>query len=359
MSMTPRERIRLALEHKETDITPFSWGFGINHPAKVDLVAHMGLESVAELDRRMAELDDCAWVSPDYIGPKLADPGDGSWTDVWGVRRKFVSFGAGGYDEICHYPLDGMEEAEELEDYPFPSPDWWDFSCLPEKIAEINAGPTKAIKLGNGNIFETATYMRGLENILMDIYVNPEFLHALLQKVTDYYLGYFSRALKAAGGEIDIIFTADDVGTQTGLLMSPEAIREFITDYHRPLNDLIHSFGAKVMYHSCGAAVQAIPDLIDCGVDVLESLQFYTTGMDPEDLQTRFGDRLCFHGGVSVQKTMVFGSAQDVRDEVARLLSTLGREGGYILAPAHFIQAGTPPENVLAMLEAAGRPLGQ
>jgi len=359
MGMTAKERVRLALEHKETDIPPFSWGFGMSYPAKEDLARHVKLPSVDALEPYLSAVDDCAWVNADYIGPKERNGYDSERvrTDVWGVRWKYQSFGAGGYEEMDGNPLAEIESEEEFDAYMLPSPDWWDYSTLRDKIAVINSAGEKAIKIGNGNIFETVTYMRGLENILMDIYINPELLHHMLRKVTDYYIGFFDRVLSAAQGEIDIVFTADDLGTQNGLMMSPEAIGEFIAPYHKELNELLHSYGVKVMYHSCGAVSEAVQALIDCGVDVLESLQFYTVGMDPVDLKARFGDGICFHGGVSVQKTLVTGSTQAVADEVEWLAGSLGKGGGYILAPAHIVQAGTPPENVMAMLAAAGRRL--
>lgn len=357
--MTPRDRVLAALAHKETDLTPFSWGFGINDPAKEDLLAYTGLPDMAALDAYLAEVDDSFFVYPGYIGPADRNFYDaqGVRTDEWGVRWKFQSFGKGGYEEQESNPLEDFEEAEELEDYLFPSADWWDFSRLAETIRQRNRETPRIAKIGIGNLYESATYMRGFENILMDTIVNKEFLHALMRKVTDYFIAFFTKALEAAGGLIDIVFTADDVGGQEGLLLSPEAIAEFITPYHKEMNAKLHSYGVKVMFHTCGAVTDAVPMLIGCGVDILESLQFYTKGMEPGLLKERFGDRLCFHGGVSVQKTLVTGSPRDVANEVKWLRENLGPRGGYILAPAHHIQAGTPPENILAMVAAAGRPL--
>ena len=128
----------------------------------------------------------------------------------------------------------------------------------------------------------------------------------------------------------------------------------------RNLGDFIHykslledEYGVKIMYHSDGAVMDAVPGLIDMGIDILEALQFDARGMDPSLLKERYGDRLCFHGGVSVQHTLPYGSADDVREEVSGLIRALGKNGGYIVAPAHAIQAGTPPENIAAFLSAA------
>ena len=102
--------------------------------------------------------------------------------------------------------------------------------------------------------------------------------------------------------------------------------------------------------------MEAVPGLIDMGIDILQALQFDAAGMDPVELKQKYGDRLCFEGGVSVQKTLPFGSADDVRAEVARLSRVLGAGGGYILGPSHVIQAGTPPENIAALFDEAARP---
>ena len=109
----------------------------------------------------------------------------------------------------------------------------------------------------------------------------------------------------------------------------------------------------RVIYHTDGAATEMVPGLIDAGIDVLQALQFSAKGMAPRVLKDRFGDRLCFEGGVSVQTTLPFGTVEDVRAEVEELIGVLGKGGGYILGPSHAIQAGTPPENVVAMFDAA------
>jgi uroporphyrinogen decarboxylase len=119
------------------------------------------------------------------------------------------------------------------------------------------------------------------------------------------------------------------------------------------LNRTIHEFGAKVIYHSDGAVQEAVPGLMDMGIDILQALQFDALGMDADKLKDAYGRRLCFEGGVSVQHTLPFGTPDDVRREVVKLKRVLGRNGGYILGPSHAIQAGTPPENIYAMFETA------
>jgi uroporphyrinogen decarboxylase len=149
------------------------------------------------------------------------------------------------------------------------------------------------------------------------------------------------------------VFTADDIGGQDGLLISLKMWEQFIKPYHVRLNAAIHEHGARVIYHSDGGIMDAVAGLIDMKIDVLQALQFDATGMDAVQLKALYGGRLSFQGGVSVQKTLPFGTPDQVREEVEHLISTLGRNGGYILGPSHCIQAGTPPENIYAMFETA------
>ena len=354
--MTPRERILTALSHRETDKVPFSLGFGINPPAKAKLAQYMKLDP-GELEGLLHASYDIRHIGPKYIGPKnrnISLPG-GSYMDAWGVVRSPAKNDKDTYMEISGYPLGEAATLDDLESHTFPSADWYDFSVLPEQIEAIAKSGDRAIMLSGGNIFESAWYMRGLENMFADLLENPEFARRLLEKVADYFIGYTKKALEAAGGKVDLVFTADDIGGQNGLLMSLPLWEEMLKPLHARLNKTIHEYGAKVVYHSDGAVMEAVEGLIEMGVDVLEALQFDAAGMDPAALKEKAGERLCFHGGVSVQSTLPFGTPEEVEAEVKERVRVLGKDGGYILAPSHAIQAGTPPENIYAFLKAAGR----
>jgi uroporphyrinogen decarboxylase len=189
--------------------------------------------------------------------------------------------------------------------------------------------------------------------MFMDLVLNPELARGIMCRVTDFYVEHFTKMLSAGEGEIDLAFTADDIGGQEGLLISLEMWEENLKPYHDRLNKAIHEFGAKVIYHTDGSVMAAVDGLIDMGVDVLQALQFSARGMDPVELKRKTGDRLCYEGGVSVQTTLPFGTAGDVRREVEELITVLGKGGGYILGPSHAIQAGTSPENIVAMFDTA------
>lgn len=357
--MNAKERVLAALSHQETDCIPFSLGFGVNAPVRQQLAPLLDLPDEKAVEAYLNSQSDLVWVAPPYIGPpeRNRQNEDGSSIDIWGIRRKRVSYGAGYYEEIDRYPLEEAEEAGDLEGYVFPDPDWFDYAALPGIIREAQASRPRAVVLGNANIFEIAWYMRRLDNMMMDLLINPELADALLERVAQFYYVFMQRCLEAADGGIDLIFTADDIGQQQGLLMSLDTWREHIKPHHQRLNRMVHSWNTRVIYHTDGAIMAAVDDLIDMGIDVLEALQFDADGMDPVLLKEKYGDRLCFHGGISVQSTLPFGTPDDVRREVAQRIAVLGAGGGYILAPSHAIQAGTPPENVLAFFQAAGRPL--
>jgi len=194
--------------------------------------------------------------------------------------------------------------------------------------------------------------MRGFEQTLMDLSLEPELIQEVMKRVTAFFTEYFDRAFTAARGGIDLVFTADDIAGQNGLLMSPDVWRSQLKPWHAMLNARLHEHGVKILYHTDGAAHSLLEDLIDMGIDAWEALQLDAQGMDAESLKTAAGRRLAFHGGISVQQLLPFASPDEVRCETDRLIQVLGRGGGYIAAPSHAIQAGTPPENIAAMLEA-------
>jgi len=367
--LSSRERVRLALNHRETDRIPIAMVCsGILEPSRSEFEAYVRGRGHASLASYLAPMIDITTVAPQYIGPRL-EPG----CDIWGVRRKQVSYGAGSYSEIDHSPLAAAENMDQMALHAWPSTDWFDYSVLFGRIAAAHAGEQqvssgydgdemvasthargpRCIMVANGNIFETSWYMRGFEQMFMDMVLNPEMAHGILERVTDYYIAYFHKVLTAAKGEVDLVFTADDIGSQTSLLMSLEMWEAFIKPCHVRLNAAIHAHGAKVIYHTDGAIMTAVPGLIDMGIDVLQALQFDATDMDAVKLKADHGDRLCFEGGVSVQKTLPFGTPDQVRAETEHLIATLGKNGGYILGPSHGIQPGTPVENIYAMFETA------
>jgi uroporphyrinogen decarboxylase len=183
--------------------------------------------------------------------------------------------------------------------------------------------------------------------------LRPEMAHWLMDRFTDFYLGFFDRMLTAAKGQIDILRVADDLGTQRSLFFSADMFRTFIKPRLKKLVDMAHSHGVKFMFHSCGAIRPLIEDLIEIGVDILDPLQAAAHGMEPRALKDACDNRICLHGGICTQYLLPKGTPEEVREEVRRRLDILGAGGGYILAPCHVLQTDVPTENILAMSETA------
>ena len=347
--LSSRERVCLALEHKETDRIPIAMVCsGINAPAYKALESYLQNERGISVHNYLNPLMDIIGIGPDYIGTQFENG-----VDIWGVRRKAVSYGPDSYSEIDFYPLQNAKTIDDLNKHRWPSTEWFNYSTLLDRISAVQANGEHCLMIGSGNLFESSWYMRGFQQMFMDFVLNPELVHGIMEHVTSFYIEHAGKILSIAKGNIDLAFTADDIGDQRGLLISLQMWEEFIKPYHIRLNKVIHEFGVKVIYHSDGSVMDAVDGLIDMGIDVLQALQFSAEKMDTVELKNKYGDNLCFQGGVSVQTTLPFGSQEDVRQEVEKLITVLGKNGGYILGPSHAIQAGTPPENIVMMFDTA------
>ena len=354
MELTPRERVLLALAHRETDRVPVDF---LATPEAWSAVRRRLADSSEDETLRRLGID-LRHPRQRYTGPPLARRDDGSWRDPWGVWRRPAPNRSAVYEEICEHPLAGLRDAAELACYSWPLPEWWDAGALADEIRRLDAEQSYAIAIEEfgdpGGIFEIAWYLRGMEQFFIDMATEPEIAFEIMRRVTDFYLGMLDRVMRAAGGRIDLIWTSDDIAHQHGRLMSERCWRELVAPHHARLNQRVHELGARVMYHSCGAVRPFVPGLIGIGVDVLDVLQFSADGMDPRELKASFGDRLCFHGGMDVQTTLPFGTEDEVRRVTRERIATLGAGGGYILSPTHNIQGDTPAANVIAMYAEAG-----
>jgi uroporphyrinogen decarboxylase len=344
--MSPRERVLAALDHHQTDRIPIAMVCGgINPPAMQALDEYLrserGLDAGSYIDSFLdvAEL----WVTGDFNQEK----------DMWGVMRKEISYGAGSYSEITLHPLKDHGTLKEIRQYPFPRVKDMPVCTMVEQVKHLRRTSDQAILLANANLFETTWYMRGFEQAFMDMMLQPDIFHHIMEQVTSFFTDYMYAILKQCSGAVDMVFTADDIGHQNGLLLSLDMWEEFIKPYHVRINDMIHNMGAKVIYHTDGSVYEAIPGLIDMGIDVLQALQFSADNMDPRQIKDRFGNNLCFEGGMCVQKVLPFGTAEEVKEETRNLISILGNEGGYLCGPSHFIQTGTPVENIVAFFDEA------
>ena len=266
------------------------------------------------------------------------------------MGSRMQEYQGGLYEEQVVYPLEQAETIADLEAFPWPSPDWYDYSRLPG-LARLY--PDRAIMCGYTAVFYWHNKLRGLEQSLIDPLDKPEFTHFLLKKISDFFTTYHRRCFEAAPGLIDITQVTDDFGSQTGLLISP---RVFDTFYRQPVQrgiDLAHAYHLRIFHHDDGDCRQLLPLLADMGINVLNPIQWRCGYWDLNELKDYLGSRICFHGGVDNQQTLPFGTPDEVRAEVQWLKHTLGKDGtGYIIAPCHNIQANTPLENIFALYEA-------
>ncbi len=350
VTMTSRERVKAALEHRQPDRCPVDfWAV----PELVErLAAHYGVAGEDEL------LDifqvDMQFIFPDCkLMPFPREP-DGTWFDEMGVHRREVRNRFCVYEEYASSPLGYAEEVEDLQRYDrWPSIDNFDWDTFAEKIAP--AHEKRYTKLYSGGLFEYAWALRGYEQFMMDMVESPEIAHYIMEKLCTYWCAFVEKALTVAGDHIDVVYVYDDIASQNSLLMSPAFLEEFIYPYHRRVNAVAKRFGKTIIYHSCGAVVPEIPRIAALPVDVLNPLQPKAAGMDFAMLKRTYGSTLCFHGGICIQELMPFGTPEQVRAAARRAVSVLGENGGYIMCTAHYMQNDTPIENVEALYDISNR----
>jgi uroporphyrinogen decarboxylase len=344
--MNPRDRILAAIRHQPVDRIPTDiWA---TSEVWDKLHRHFGTRSRFELYERL-DIDGIFGISPPFIGPALRQGGT-VWFDEWGMGYRKQPYPDGTYDEQVVFPLAGAETIADLEAYPWPSPDWYDYARLPELAAQY---PGRAIECGYTALFYWHNRLRGLERSLMDPLERPEMTHYLVQRLSDFFTEYHRRCFESLQGRADLTQVTDDFGSQTGLLISPRVFDAFFRAPMQRAIDLAKHYGLLVFHHDDGDLRPLLSRLVEMGIDVLNPVQWRCGSWDLADLKTKFGDRLCFHGGVDNQHTLPFGTVADVQQEVRWLLETLGSDRtGFILAPCHNLQAVTPVENIIAMYTA-------
>jgi len=248
-----------------------------------------------------------------------------------------------------HHPLALFETADEIDkNFKWPDAGLYDYSHIAD---ETRANAEKPLMAGGWEPFLQYKQLRGEEQGYIDLIENPEICRYIMDKLFEYYYGLTNRTLEAAGGLVLLSFCSEDLGGQTGLLYSPEHIREYFIPLHKKMIELQHSYGAHVLWHTDGAARDILPDLAELGADVLDPIQWRCPGMEREGLMRDFGDRFIFHGSIDNQWTLPFGTVSDVREEVLENFRIFGTQGGYIMGPCHNIQAVGPVENAVAMYE--------
>lgn len=327
--MNNRERVIATLNHTQPDHVPWEIGFTTN--AWQRMLEYCGDKSFN------SKIGNCiSWLSTDLPGHEVMPD---VWEDSFGVRwdrRVDKDIGA-----VCNQRI----TVDTLDAYQFPDPD--DLSRY-GNYPTVDSGNGDAFFVANlgFSLYERAWGLFGMENFMMSMLSDPAFAHALLDRNLEFNLAIIN---KACSFGIDAMMFGDDWGTQTGLQMGPELWREFIKPRIRKMYAAVKSHGKYVFIHSCGKVDEVFPDLIECGLDMFNPFQ--PEVIDVFQAKKQFGKDLCFFGGVSTQKLLPFGTVAQVKDSVKRLIDEIGRDGGYICAPAHGIPGDAKPENVAAMIE--------
>ena len=337
--MTPKQRVYAQINHQETSPIPYTLTF-----------------ETPELARKLdAYYGDLAWrnrldnhiVDAPMPHPLLGIPGERTGEaalikDLFGAQWDLHKRPA----HLVGPPL----TSPELNGYTFPpisacfEPDW-------ETAARafIDAHPDHFVVASPGfGIFERTWVLRGFEDMLSDVILEPAFYEGMVEAITDHQLQIVDRMLKVP---LDGILFSDDWGYQDGVLIGVERWRKFIKPHLRRLYDRVHQAGRVTLNHVCGSVREIMPDIIEVGLDVLESVQPEASGMNPYDLKREFGRDITFWGGLGSQSTIPYGTPAEIKSEVTRLLREMGAGGGYILAPSKGIQPGTAPENMAALVE--------
>ena len=375
--MDSRERILIALDHRVPDRVPCDLGgtivTGIHVEAYRNLREYLGMpeQKIVVIDpvQGLARVDDdlrkrlgvdTMPVSPaDPRTTRLRTSEDAEFTyidDDYGLRWRKPKDG-GFYHDLCVHPLAGDISRADVDRHALPDPaDEGRYAGLREACLEAGDEDRKATVMWGfgGGAFETAGWLRGLEQFYMDLALDPDLACAIMDRLLEIKLGFLERALALIGDVLDVVGEGDDLGGQHGPLISPDMYRRLVKPRHRQLFQFIHDHSrAKVMLHCCGSIRPLIPDLIEIGVDILNPVQVSAADMDSADLKREFGRELTFWGGgVETQHVLPFGTPQQVRDDVRRRLDDLMPGGGYVFNPVHNIQAGVPAANIMAMWEA-------
>lgn len=367
--MKPRERLRLALAHREPDRVPIDFG-GMQTTIEVlayrDLLSHLGFkEDILVFTRDHVvpseKILNMFGVDTRYIyyePIKLWSPISGTVFDEWGIgwqKKTERSL----YFEPVYYPLREAKNIEDLEKYKWPGLPNKERIAYWQKRAKMLYEETEYALVGDVvglGVFETAWALQGLDRFMVNLSRRLTFVEALLDKVLEIKIQQYEIYLSAIGPYIEVINISDDMGTQYGPLINPSLYRKVVKPRHKALIEAIkRKTHAKVFLHSCGAVYEFIPDFIEIGVDILNPIQVSARGMeDTARLKREFGKDLVFWGGsCDSQHTLPFGTPKEVKDETKRRIEDLKPGGGYVFSPIHNIQPGVPPQNVVVLFETA------
>jgi uroporphyrinogen decarboxylase len=335
--MNHKQRVIGQIEHLPTDVIPYYLSFDDDCGLERGLDLYFGSKAWRDL------IDNAIEFLPLPSEALVADPGDEiRWRDLYGtvwrcdVRPRHIIAPALPRPSMDGYFFPSMSQ---IFDKDWQARAWETIEACDDRFLLATFGY---------GLFERSWTMRGFENALADIVLHRTFYGELLEQITFHQLEILARLLELP---VDGIFFSDDWGYQDGVLIGAPRWQEMLKPRLARLYGRVHEGGKYVLTHCCGSIVEILPDLIEIGLDVYESVQPEAKGNDPYELKRRFGEYLTFWGGLGSQSILPFGSRGEIRLEIRRLCRQMGKGGGYILAPAKSLQPGTPVENAAAVVE--------
>ncbi len=329
--LTPRERVWQSIRHHQTDLVP--WHFPCTIPTRLKLEQHFGTKDlVTILDQNMVKFSARASRPPEEIRPDF-------FRDEFGVVwNRTVDKDIGAVEEF-------FLKDRSISGFQFPDPHDPNRSAAMQAFTETHKQRFRLFSL-SFSLFERAWILRGMEDLMVDMLEAPAFVDELLDAILEYDLAMLEDVLRC---DFDGVSFGDDWGQQNGLLFGPRLWRRFIKPRIARLYDKTKKAGKAVFIHSCGKVQSLFPELIELGLDVFNPFQ--PEVMDPYEIKKQFGSQLSFYGGVSVQKLLPYGTPDEIRLEVKRLMKEVGQGGGFIVAPSHDMPGDIPLENLLAFID--------
>lgn len=347
--MTSKELVLAAANHKTAERTAITFDAeGVVFKA---LYQRLGLKTREQLFDYL-HCDTWMVLPKNYITPATEQAKSEKRT-IWGWKTQTAHYSGGTYEELAFSPLAAKEELSDIDAHGWPDASVQNYDHFKDEIA---AHKDRAIiGASSWGAYFLASFIRGMEGIMMDFAINHEYADKLINTISERIEAFLERMLTAPGAEgIDIVYMADDYCSQRAPLFSPDAFRRFCVPYLTRMVSIAHRHNKKFLLHVCGAVRPLLPMIIDCGVDMLEPIQVRAEGMDPAGLKRDFGRHICFYGGLDLQQVLCQGTPQSVADETRRLIDTLGKDGGYVFGPGHtYIQIDAPLDNILAMYKTA------
>lgn len=358
--MSPKERFLAAVSHVEPDRIPLDVMY-FEEEVLEHLKKRFHVDNEEEvylkigIDFRKGDHWTCL-PSEYYLGPlsEVASTDSDVNVNYWGTQEKVTSatlvHGMPYGDTIAARPLQKASSIKDVDEYPWPNPEYFDYQTMTDEckkyqrfVVQVHAGP----------IFCRICRLAGMEITLQNLLLRPRIIEAMTERITDFYYEAYKHFFSAGSQYIDIFSFWDDVATDRGLFFNLKLWRKFFKKPLAKMFSLAKDFNLKVKYHCCGAMSELIPDLLEIGMDILEPCQFHLPGMDPKTLKREFGQYLTFYGGINTQRTLPFGTSEEVRQEVKERIGLVGKGGGYILTGDHSIEPDVPIDNILAMYDEA------